>query len=150
MSSWFERYKPAASSRQHLLLAAALWSVVGALLLTFGTIWIVGGGDKRVSVLILFIALGLGLVKHYLVLDRTAKTIADRILQRGDDRCLGGFFSLRTWALVACMMLLGRMLRGTNVPLHLLGLAYAAVGTGLLVSSRSIWLIWKEHDVVEK
>jgi len=150
MTSWLERYKPAASSRQQLLLAAALWSVVGAMLFAFGTMWVLDGGDKGISVFILLVAVGLGLVKYFLILDRTAKTIADRILQRGDDRCVGGFFSLRTWGLVVCMMLLGRLLRGTSVPLHLLGLIYAAVGIGLLVSGRTIWLTWKEYGEAEK
>ena len=115
MTSWFETYKPAVSSRTQLLLAAALWGIVGTMLLTFGT----------------------------------AKKIAYRIVQRGEGRCVGGFFSLRSWALVVCMIVLGRLLRGTSVPLHLLGLLYAAVGTGLLISSRSIWLAWKDQGEAE-
>ena len=145
MSSWLETYKPAVSSRIQLLLAAGMWSIVGAILLTFGTIWTLAIGEKNISMLILLIAVCLGLVKSFLILDRTAKRIAARIQQRGDGRCMGGFFSLRAWALIACMMLLGRLLRGTSVPRHLLGLVYAAVGTGLLISSRSIWLAWKNH-----
>ena len=149
MTSWFETYKPAVSSRTQLLLAAALWGIVGTMLLTFGTIWIFDGGDKTVSLFILLVAMGLGLLKNFLVLGRTAKKIAYRIVQRGEGRCVGGFFSLRSWALVVCMIVLGRLLRGTSVPLHLLGLLYAAVGTGLLISSRSIWLAWKDQGEAE-
>jgi hypothetical protein len=150
MKSWLETYKPAVSSRSQLLLAAVLWSMVGTMLLTFGTIWIFFRGDRTISLFILLVAVGLGLLKNSLALDRTANSIARRIVERGEGRCVGGFFSLRTWALVVCMIVLGRLLRGTNVPLQLLGLLYAAVGTGLLISSRSIWVAWKDHGWPER
>jgi hypothetical protein len=150
MTPWFETYKPAVSSRNQLLLAAALWTIVGVMLLTFGTIWIFCRGDKTISLFIFLVAVGLGLLKNSLVLDRTANSIAYRIVQRGEGRCVGSFFSLRTWALVGCMIVLGRLLRGMNVPLQFLGLLYAAVGIGLLISSRSIWLAWKDHGKAER
>ena len=58
-----------------------------------------------------------------------------RIERRGDGRCIGGFLSLRTWALVALMMVAGRTLRHSFVPAVIIGLAYAAVGTALLVAA---------------
>ena len=39
MNSWFESYKPRASRRLQLLLAGAMWSAVGTVLLFFGIRW---------------------------------------------------------------------------------------------------------------
>ena len=139
MPSWLETYKPAVSSRTQLWLAGAMWSTVGVALSAVGTLWVLTSEKLAISLTLLFVALGLGIGKSLWVLDRTASRIAERIKLRGDGQCLGGFFSLRVWALVVVMMLMGRMLRGTDIPRPFLGLIYAAVGVGLLISSRSIW-----------
>jgi hypothetical protein len=139
MPSWLETYKPAVSSRTQLWLAAAMWSTVGVALFAVGTLWVLTAPKITVSLSLLFVALCLGIGKSFWVLDRTASRIVERIKLRGDGQCLGGFFSLRVWALVVVMMLMGKMLRGTDIPRPVLGLIYAAVGVGLLISSRSIW-----------
>ncbi len=140
MSRLWERLKPAAGARVHLLAAAALWTVVGGALLAVGTVWIWRGpGWGRFA---LPVAVGVGTLKSWLVLDRAAERIADRIEARGDGKCIGGFLSPATWLLVAGMMAAGRILRGGLVPRHWVGLVYAAVGIGLLGSSRVAWERW--------
>ena len=47
--------------------------------------------------------------------------------------------------MVLGMMLLGRFLRSMPIPRAGLGLVYAAVGTGFLVSCRGIWQAWKRQ-----
>ena len=116
-----------------------MWSTVGVALLGVGTLWMLTSEKLATSLSLLFIALCLGIGKSFWVLDRTASRIVERIKVRGDGQCLGGFFSLRVWALIIVMMLMGRLLRTTDIPRHVLGLIYAAVGVGLLISSRSIW-----------
>ena len=139
MPSWLETYKPAVSSRTQLWLAGATWSIVGVALLGVGTLWMLTSKKLAISLSLLFVALCLGIGKSFWVLDRTASGIVERIKLRGDGQCLGGFFSLRVWALVVVMMLMGKILRGTDIPRPVLGLIYAAVGVGLVISSRSIW-----------
>lgn len=137
-----ERWKPRASGRTHLLLAAALWTCVGSALLFFGSRWtLLALGPWGGAVLAL--ATLAGLAKGRLVLDRAAARIADRIAARGDGRCLGGFLSLRSWLLVALMSGAGRLLRGGLLPHGVVGPLYAAVGAGLLYSSRVAWLRWR-------
>ena len=139
MPSWLEAYKPAVSSRTQLWLAGAMWSTVGVALFGVGTLWVLTSEKLAIRFSLMFVALCLGIGKSFWVLDRTASRIVERIKLRGDGQCLGGFFSLRVWALVVVMMLMGRMLRGADIPRPVLGLIYAAVGVGLLISSRSIW-----------
>ncbi|MCG6917093.1 MAG: hypothetical protein LJE89_06050 [Deltaproteobacteria bacterium] len=143
MSSWLETYKPVASSRVQLLLAGLMWSLVGVGLISVGTYWVLSSSSHIIGLLAISLFIGLG--KSLLILDRVAGRIVKRIASRGEGRCLVGFFSLRAWALVIIMMLMGRILRGAGISYALLGLIYAAVGTSLLMSSRSIWLAWKEH-----
>jgi hypothetical protein len=138
-----ERWKPRAGGRTQLLLAGALWSVVGVLLLGFGTAWTLDALGSRAGALTLVLGVLVGLLKGRFVLDRAAGRIADRIALRGDGRCLGGFLSWRSWLLVALMSAVGRLLRGGLLPLAVLGPLYAAVGAGLLYSSRVAWRRWR-------
>ena len=48
MSEWREAYKPAAPARLHLLLAAGMWTGVGALLLVFGVRWVLPAESRYV------------------------------------------------------------------------------------------------------
>ena len=144
MTSWLETYKPSASSRVQLWLAAAMWSCVGTGLFSAGAYWLLTQAEVK-GWIIMLVAVVLGTGKSLLVLDRTADRNVDRIKLRGEGRCVGGFLSPRIWILVLGMMLLGRLLRTIGLPRPLLGLIYAAVGTGLLFSSRIIWRAWKHH-----
>jgi hypothetical protein len=148
MTSWLETYKPVASSRMQLWLAAAMWSCVGAGLFSVGTYWLLKNGEAK-GFVILVLAAGLGLGKGLLVLDRTALRNIDRVKSRGEDRCFGGFLSPRVWILVIGMMLLGRILRTSGLPKPMLGLIYGAVGTALLFSSRLIWRARKDQRALK-
>ncbi len=138
-----ERWKPRAAGRTQLLLAAALWSVVGTLLLGAGAHWTLRALGTPQGALLLALGVAAGLLKGRFVLDRAAARIADRIASRGDGRCAGGFLSLRSWLLVGLMSGAGRLLRGGLLPPAVLGPLYAAIGTGLLFSSRIAWARWR-------
>ena len=148
MFSWFETYKPVASSQMQLWLAGAMLSFVGAGLFSVGAYWLLKNGETR-GFILLVIAAGLGFGKALLVLDRTILRNIDRVKSRGEDRCFGGFLSPRLWILVIGMMLLGRILRTIGLPKPILGLIYGAVGIGLLYSSRLIWRALKDHRKVK-
>jgi hypothetical protein len=138
-----ERWKPRAAGSTQLLLAGALWSVVGALLLGFGAAWTLGAIGGAGGWLALGLAGAAGLLKGRFVLDRAARRIADRIAERGDGHCAGGFLSWRSWLLVALMSASGRLLRGGLLPHAVVGPLYAAIGAGLLFSSRIAWRRWR-------
>jgi hypothetical protein len=142
MGNWLETYKPAASLRTHLLLAALLWSVVGSLLLTFGAKWAWRAGGAYAPAL-LVLAVVAGLAKYRLVLYRAAERAIERICARGDGRCIGGFLSVRTWSFVLVMATAGRLLRVGVLPRLVAGLVYVAVGTALLLGCRRFWLAWR-------
>jgi hypothetical protein len=144
--SWVERHKPAAAVRAHLVLAGLMWTVVGAALVGFGSRWLWQLPTPSAPWLAM-LAVAIGIFKSRFVLDRAARRMVDRILEHGDGRCLGGFLSLRSWALVVVMAGGGRLLRGSHLARGLLGFLYLAVGTALLLSSRVAWQAWRaERD----
>lgn len=136
---------PAASRRAHLLAAALLWTAAGLGLMTAGTVWMLAA-PPAVAAAAWALAIVAGALKARFVLDRMARRIADRIEERGDGRCLGGFLSWKSWALVVLMMLLGRGLRASPLPVPVRGAIYAAIGTALLVASRRVWARWRARS----
>jgi hypothetical protein len=141
MRDWLESHKPAGSVGMHLLLAAAMWSVVGATLLVFGVLWELEG-QHRFALLLVGGAVIVGLIKARFALDQAAARIIERIRARGDGKCIGGFLSVQTWGLVAIMAGAGRILRGGLIPTIVVGFAYAAVGTALVAAARRFWQAW--------
>lgn len=144
MHDWLHILKPAAPARVHLLLAALMWTVVGAALMFFGVRWTLAGQVAHVLLLVV-VAVSVGLLKSRFVLDRVARRVVQRIKKRGDNRCIGGFLSLRTWAFMVLMMGCGRLLRGGILSRPVMGFVYTSVGTALLLSARSFWWAWQHH-----
>lgn len=144
MSKRLEEFKPAASARTHLLLAALMWTVVGALLALFGARWALAA-DFPYAVVVLVIAAAIGVLKAEFVLVRAARRAIDRIRTRGDGRCIGGFLSIRTWLLVILMMAIGYGLRHGLAPRGIVGVIYVAIGTALLTAARRFWWAWYQY-----
>ena len=141
MTHWAERLKPAASRRTHLLLASVMWTVVGALLLCIGARWVLGA-QTSYAPLQIAAAVAVGAAKAWFVLDKAAGRIVQRIRERADGRCLGGFVSIKTWALILFMIGMGRLLRGGVLSQNIIGLLYAAIGAALLFGARNFWRAW--------
>ena len=145
MRNWLEAHKPAASPWWHLLLASMMWSAVGLALLVFGARWLVQAEVPHVMPLIAA-AVVAGVAKSRLMLDRVARRLVERILTRGEGRCIGGFLSLRSWLLVAVMAGGGGLLRSGLWSRTVVGLVYVAVGTALVLGSRKLWQAWyRQH-----
>lgn len=140
MRAWLHRYKPSASSRTHLLLAALMWTVVGTALATAGVIWLRQGCANPIRfAVLLVVAAACGAAKARFALAPAAQRIATRIRVRGEGNCLGGFLSPGTWSLVIVMSVGGRVLRALPVPRSLLGFLYTLIGTALVLAALRLW-----------
>jgi hypothetical protein len=115
-----------------------MWSVVGGALLVFGVRWVLED-PTPIDVVLIGVAVVVGWLKSRFVLVRVADRIVERIRARGDGRCIGGFLSLRTWGLVAVMVIAGRVARSGLFSHHAVGLVYILVGTSLVLASRVPW-----------
>jgi hypothetical protein len=141
MRQWLDSIKPAAPQRIHLLLAAIMWTAVGAMLALFGLRWLLHG-DHPLLVWLIIAAIVLGALKAIFVLRHAAARVINRIQMRGDHRCIGGFFSWRTWIAVAVMMGAGWLLRHAGLPPSVLGVIYLAIGAALLIAACLLWRAW--------
>jgi hypothetical protein len=134
-----------AGRRTHLLLAALMWTVVGLGLTVVGGRWLmqVDGSLRWTGVAL---AIVIGVAKGVFVLRRTARRNVRRIMDRGDGCCLGGFVSWKMWLFILAMMAGGRLLRGSDLPLWILGTIYAGIGLALASSSATIWSALRGYD----
>ena len=136
---FLRRYKPGASISSHLMLAALIWSVVGCFLMINGFVWI----SMAERSWLIFLGLALGTVKGFFILDRVARKNIKRIHAFEQKTCIGSVYSYKTWLLVIMMIVLGRTLRLTVLPGEVVGVIYIAVGWGLMLASRLMWLEWR-------
>jgi hypothetical protein len=134
------RFVPAAQVNTRILLATLLWSGIGLMLLTRGVLTLSGSGREWW----LGLAVLLGTLKSRLVLDRVVLENMTRLRGLDGDRCIGGVYSVKTWLLVAAMIVLGRLLRLSPLPVWLIGLLYVTVGWALFWSSRLGWSAWRQ------
>ena len=137
------RYKPGVSIRTHLLFAALIWTVVGFFLLTNGFVLVLVESHLWYE----FAGLLLGAAKAFFILDRMARKNIKRIKEFEDKACFGSVYSLKTWFMVAAMIVLGRFLRTTVLPGEIIGLIYTAVGWALMLSSRLMWIEWNRTSL---
>ncbi|MBW4488458.1 MAG: hypothetical protein KME12_11775 [Trichocoleus desertorum ATA4-8-CV12] len=133
--------------RQHLWIAASIWTLVGIGLFTMGLVfWFhlpylgfldikhLGWGA---------VALSIGLLKGKVVLDRTANRVIDRVdtLQEPNPfKSIFQMFGAKTIALILAMMGIGVGLRLAGVSFEIRGLIYIAVGSALMWSCRRYWM----------
>jgi hypothetical protein len=142
MKEKLKKYKPGASTRTHLLVAASIWTAVGLMLAVRG---LLGFPEAQRFFFGLF-GLAIGTLKSLLVLDQAARRNIERILACRDGLCLGGVYSAKMWGLVLLMIAGGRLLRA-YAPAALAWLVYLAIGWALLLSSRLIWQRWRENNL---
>lgn len=140
MKKTVARFKPGVKWRTLLLASALLWTLIGMMLLTRGSIRLMNVPHSRVFVAAF--AILAGSLKSRFVLDKSARKGVERILNFSDGTCLGAVYSVRTWILVLCMMALGVILRNSSLPDTYLSFLYLLIGWALLFSSRVPWLAW--------
>lgn len=137
--TWAERYEPRASVRTQLYAAAITWLAAATMLGVRGVIFL---SDEHKAWWIVAIAVSvavvLGLIKGRAVMYRSSNKSVARIRARGRS-CFFGYFSWKTWLLVAFMMTAGIILRHSGLPHTFLGVLYLAISVGLLYGDYVFW-----------
>lgn len=142
LSPWLDRLTPRATLRTRIFTATCVWGAVGCCLVTRGTLllgqtsWLMGGS-------IILASATAGILKSRAVFDGVAKEIVARLQRKPGPACLGGFFSVRNWGLVFCMMLLGGIVKRLPMPDEIKSGIYILVGSGLFYSCRILWHAWR-------
>lgn len=146
--SLLSRLAPKAGVRAQLIAAALLWLVGSSILVVRGVGYL---SDRYWHAWALGAALALGVLKSRYLLDRVAAKAVARIQERG-RACFFGFFSWRSWVLVALMMGGGMTLRRLVVQpdvigAGILGAIYIGVGTALFLADRVFWRAVIEESI---
>jgi len=123
-----------------MLAAALMWLIGASILLVRGVSYL---QDRYWHAWALAAGLTLGVLKSRVLLDRVARNAVGRIRLRGRAHFFG-FFSLKSWALIAVMMGGGILLRRLVVHPDLIGAGimgaiYIGVGTALALADRVFW-----------
>ena len=138
---------PRAAVRTRIATAAMFWSMAGLFLLGKATAII--QQEPWGTILLMFPgAAAVGAFKSRLVFDPTARAIITHIRHKPEPACLGGMFSLRNWAVIVVMVLLGRGIGASPLPAALRAGILCMVGTGLLYSSRLMWRAWRATPAI--
>jgi hypothetical protein len=130
-----EKLKPGVSIQTHRVVAASLWSTIGLILMLRGGIYLNSAGKFW----LLIVAIIIGTLKSLFLLDKSARKNRARLAGLREGACLGGVYSLKMWGLIACMIVIGKLLRASDLPLEYVGLLFAAIGWALFFSSRLLW-----------
>lgn len=136
--------------RIQLVAAAAMWLIGASILLVRGVGYIQG---RYWHAWILALGLALGVVKAQLLLNRVATKAVLRIQDRA-DKSVFGFFSVKSWLLIALMMGGGILLRQIvvqpgQIGAGIMGAIYVGIGTALLLADRVFWLALLKPLVAE-
>jgi len=136
LTSLIDRLKPRASARTQLVMAMAVWASAALILGARGFYWVPLEIEWLPWVII---AAALGWLKSRFLLEPVARRIASRIIERGRDRCAGGFFAWQSWLMVLTMVAAGHALRLTAISRPILGLVYILISVALIVAIRVYW-----------
>ncbi len=127
---------PAANRKVLVLLAGAVWSIVGAALVAASIHWL----RAAVSGMAVVIAIGVlgGAIIYRYGFSNLARKNIDRIYEQapGKDKvCIFAFQNKRSYIIVAVMILMGYSLRHSPIPKIYLSPMYMAIGLGLFAAS---------------
>lgn len=133
-------WMPRAGVRVQLVAASLMWLIGSSILLVRGVGY---ASDSHWLAWSLALGVAIGVLKSRVLLDGVAIKAVERIRVRGHAGFLG-FFSVKSWALIALMMGGGVTLRHLIVNPGIIGAGvmgalYVGVGTALLVADRVFW-----------
>jgi hypothetical protein len=128
------QYKPAVSKNILLLLAGIIWACVGVMLLGLAFSWLAPVSRADFCVLGgsgIFFAL---LIHHFGFL-RIVDRNLERILPMEEKHCLFGFIPVKSYLIIAIMIVMGTILRHSAIPRPYLAIIYTSIGLALVLSS---------------
>ena len=132
--TFWNKCRPAITRHRLWLLAGMLWSVVGIVLCIMAGYWL-SALKWPVNGLGALAGLGSGIVIYKYGFSKIAMKNIRRIEQKPERVCLFAFQAWKSYLLIAVMMLLGYVLRHSNVPRLIIAVVYSGIGTGLTLSS---------------
>jgi hypothetical protein len=140
---YWRKCTPAVSRYWLFLLAGVIWSGVGIGLCLAACVWFseMHWPENGILALLGFL---LGTAVYRFGFSKIAGKNSSRIAERPGEVCLFAFQPWRSYLLIVMMMLLGYVLRHSNLPRPIVALIYMTIGTGLTFSSSLYYLRFLE------
>jgi len=128
-------FKPKASKRNLLFIAALVWTFAGGMLLMRGLSIAVNIRDS--SLIKILLSLVCGGLFYLFLFSRVSLNHVRRIINlQNDTPCLFSFFNVKSYVLMAVMIASGILLRTSGIiPSEYLSLFYIIMGIPLVLSS---------------
>lgn len=134
VSALFRKFKPAVPRYWLMLMAGLLWTAVGIGLCVTACAWFSDMAWPQ-NGLGIFLGFGSGIAVYRYGFSRLAERNMERISAQPAEVCVFAFQAWRSYLLILGMMVLGAVLRHSAIHRLVLGVIYAAMGTGLTLSS---------------
>jgi hypothetical protein len=129
-----EELKPAVPKNWLLALAGLMWSAVGAFLCWLAYGWL-ADIHKTWACVMGLVGMALALVAYRFGFSRIAHSNIERIRLAPEMACLFSFQAWRGYLTIALMIILGILLRSSQIPKYYLAIPYTMIGGALLLAS---------------
>ncbi len=129
-----DKWKPGVSKTALLLIAGAVWMGVGIGLDILAWSWL-KRAPTTPALLSSAIGIAAALIIHHFGFLRIVDRNLGRIRPMEGRQCAFAFIPLKSYLLIAVMILLGTLLRHSPIPKLYLAPLYIGIGTALILSS---------------
>lgn len=137
--------------RQHLLIAAVIWTAVAVMLTTRGVIWVIGNAHMHDSIIYGFtLVMIFGLLKGRLILSSTAGRMISHIQNLDERSPFWKVYTPRMYLTVVLMIVFGILCRwaGAHWRIYwIVGYLYSVIGIALFTGSGVFWRTWHAQRI---
>lgn len=135
------------TQRQHLLNAGIIWTMVAAMLIIRGAVWVFANVPMHHFIIIgTFIVLGFGVLKGRFIVSKMAVRMVNHIQNLGERSPFWKVYAVSTYLSILLMVGIGILCRLVGAHWHIfwiIGYIYAAIGIALLTGSTEFWREWR-------
>jgi hypothetical protein len=134
LKNTLEKFKPAVGRQTLLFMGGFVWFCVGGMLLTFSVQWLGAFHDASPLPFVLP-GVFLALVVHHFGFLKIVDRNLGRLLTAEEKKCVFYFMPWRSYLTVGIMVVMGILLRHSQIPKQYLAILYVGIGLGLILSS---------------
>ncbi|MEA3337543.1 MAG: hypothetical protein U9R25_16715, partial [Chloroflexota bacterium] len=144
MMKFIRKLKPAVPRSWLFLVAGAMWTAVGLMLLWRALGWL-QDLDLALEATLGLLGIGLAFLVYRFGFTHTAQTNIARLCRLPDSVCVFAFNSWKSYLIIVVMATLGIALRQSPLPRTYLAVIYTTIGGALFLASmhfyQRLWLV---------
>lgn len=139
---------PAVDKKILLVIAGAVWCVVGIMLCNLASEWLTQTSASH-AFWIGLSSITLALFIYHFGFLKLVKQNADRILTQKDRLCIFSFQPWKSYVMVVIMISMGTTLRHSSLPKQYLAVIYIGFGLAMLLSSiKYFWIFLRNKGKI--